>query len=314
MGDAVGQSGSVILAGVLATGLRSATPLLLAALGEMVGQRSGVFNLGIDGVMMMGAFTGFMVAIRSGNLFMGILAGTAVGALMGILISLVTVTLRANQGISGIGTYMLGWGLADFFFRLNYGFVTSVTGFSEVPIPFLSDIPFLGQVLFRHNGLVYLALLLVPFLWFLLFKTTWGLSVRAVGTSPQAADTLGVSVEAIRYSSVTIGGALAGLAGAFITLGYLNMYAPGLTGGRGFIALALVYFGRWNPGGVLLGALLFGVMDAFQLWLQVLGIEFPYEFIVILPYVMTIVILALVGKRVRGRPAALGLPFYRQAR
>ncbi len=312
MGNPLGQ-GSAVLAGVLATGLRSATPLLFAGLGEMLGQRSGVFNLGIDGIMMIGAYAGFITTMRSGNLYLGVLASLVVGAVMGLLTAVVTVTLRAKQGISGVGIYMLGWGLADFFFRLNCGYVTTVKGFSDIRIPFLSDIPVLGPALFRHNWLVYLSLILVPVTWFLLFRTTWGLSVRAAGESPQAADTLGVSVSAVRYSCLIVGGALAGLAGSFITLGYLNMYAPGLTGGRGFIALALVYFGRWNPGGVLTGALLFGVMSAFQVWLQVLGVQFPYEFVVALPYLMTIIILILIGKKARG-PAALGEPFYRNSR
>lgn len=299
------------IVGILATAVRLTTPFLLAALGEMFAQRSGIYNLGVEGVMMMGAFGGFWVALVTGSAWLGILAAMGIGALMGLLMAFISVTMQAEQGISGIGLYMFGWGLAGFLFRLTVGYITSIDGFKPIAIPLLSDIPILGTVLFDHNWMVYFALLMVPITWVILFKTTWGLKVRAVGVTPEAADTLGVSVARVRYTCVIIGSVMAGLAGAFLTLGHTNMYADNITAGRGFIAVALVYFGRWNPWGILGGAFLFSFVDALQLWIQVLGLNIPYEFAVMTPYVLTILALALVAGRI-WEPAALGRPFDRE--
>lgn len=236
-----------------------------------------------------------------------------IGAFMGLLMALVSVTFKAEQGISGIGLFMFGWGLSGLLFRLYVGGITSVEGLKAIKIPLLSNIPFLGPVLFDHNGLVYTAFLLVPLTGFILFKTSWGLNVRAVGNKPEAADTLGVSVVRIRYQCLMVGGMLAALAGAFLTIGQANMYADNITAGRGFIAIALVYFGRWSPWGILLGSLLFSLADSFQSMVQVLGINFPYELAVILPYMVTIIALAISYGRVWA-PAALGKPFQRGTR
>jgi len=299
-----------VLTGVLATGIRLASPLLYAALGEMFAQRSGVFNLGVEGIMLMGAFTSFLVAFSTGNLWLGLLAAMMVGLLMGLLMAFVSVSLRAKQGISGIGIYILGWGLSALFFRLTLGSITTVSGFEPVSISVLSQLPFLGPVLFRQNILVYLALILVPVSAIILSRTTLGLQIKAVGENPEAVDSLGVNVYGIRYLCVTLGGIMAGLGGAFLTIGQMNMFVDNVTAGRGFIAIALVYFGRWNPFGILGGALLFSVLDALQMWVQVLGVALPYELLVMLPYVLTIVVLALAVGRAGG-PAALGKPYVR---
>lgn len=308
-----GVMNSAIIISILAAGIRLATPYLLAALGEMFTQRSGVYNLGVEGIMMMGAFTGFFATLHSGSPLIGIVASLAIGALMGLLMALVSVTFKAEQGISGIGLYMFGWGLSGLLYRLYVGGITSIDGLKTIKIPLLSDIPWLGPIIFDQNGLVYTALVLVPLSGFILFKTSWGLNVRAVGNKPEAADTLGVSVERIRYQCLILGGMLAGLAGAFLTIGQANMYADNITAGRGFIAIALVYFGRWSPWGILLGSLLFSMADSFQSMVQVLGINFPYELAVILPYVVTIIALAISFGRVWA-PAALGKPFQRGTR
>ena len=310
MGDLLTQG---VLLGILATGVRLATPFLLAALGEMFSQRSGVFNLGIEGVMLMGAFVGFFVTLHLGNPIYGILASLGTGAIMGVLMALVSVTFKAEQGISGIGLYMFGWGLSGLLFRLYVGGITSIKGLQPVKIPLLSEIPYLGPILFQHNWLVYLVYILVPFAWFVLYRTTWGLKVRAVGTKPEAADTLGESVESIRYQCLIVGGALAGLAGAFLTVGQANMFVDNITAGRGFIAIALVYFGRWSPWGILAGSLLFSMADSFQSMVQVLGIKFPYELAIIMPYLITIVALAVSFGRVWA-PAALGRAYERGSR
>lgn len=310
MDNLVGQS---IFLGIIATGIRLATPYLLAALGEMFTQRSGIYNLGLEGVMLMGAFAGFFVSLTTGNPYLGLLAGIVIGGLMGVIMGIVSITLKAEQGISGIGLYMFGWGLSGLFFRLYVGGITTIEGLKPVKIPLLSELPFIGSTLFEHNIVVYLAFLLVPVCWLVLYKTGWGLKVRAVGTTPQAADTLGVSVDTIRYQCLILGSMMGGLAGAALTIGNTHMFADNIIAGRGFIAVALVYFGRWSPWGILAGSLLFSMADSVQLWVQVIGINFPYELAVILPYVVTIIALAMTFGRIWA-PAALGKPFERGAR
>jgi simple sugar transport system permease protein len=310
MTDFIDQ-GSLI--GVIATGIRLATPYLLAALGEMLSQRSGVFNLGLEGIMLMGAFAGFYITFVSQSPMLGLLAAIVAGGLMGLLMAFVSVTLQAEQGISGIGLSMLGWGLSGLFFRLYVDGIQTIAGLKPWKIPVLSDIPLLGMMFFNHNIIVYFAFLLVPVFWFVLFRTTWGLCVRAVGMTPQAVDALGVSVTEIRYQCLIIGGMMAGLAGATLTVANTHMFADNITAGRGFIAIALVYFGRWSPWGILAGSLLFSMADSFQLWVQVLGINFPYELAVMLPYIVTIIALMVSFGRV-WPPAALGKPYERGVR
>ncbi len=302
-----------ILIGIIATGIRLAIPYLLAAMGEMLTQRSGVYNLGLEGNMLMGAFFGFYVTFVTHSPMLGILAAIAAGALMGLLMAFVSVTLQAEQGISGIGLSMLGWGLSGLFFRLYVGGIQTIQGLQPWKLPILGDIPVIGPMLFDHNAIVYFAFLLVPVSWFVLFRTTWGLSVRAVGMTPQAVDTLGVSVTKIRYQCLIVGGMLAGLAGATLTVANTHMFVDNITAGRGFIAIALVYFGRWSPWGILAGSLLFSMADSFQLWVQVLGINFPYELAVMLPYLVTIVALMVSFGRI-WQPAALGKPYERGVR
>jgi general nucleoside transport system permease protein len=222
----------------------------------------------------------------------------------------VSVTLQAEQGISGIGFYLFGLGMSDLLFQQTLGTVETVSGFPSIHIPILSDLPIVGRVLFSHNLMVYMAYLLVPVAWFILNKTTIGLKIRAVGENPGAADALGVSVSKVRYMTVTLGGALSGIAGASLSIALLNVFQQNLTSGQGFIAVALVYFGGWRPVGVLAGSLIFSMVNALQLWVQVKGIPIPSEYAVMMPYVLTILVLVLAGQRVRP-PAALSKPFER---
>ena len=306
---------------ILSLGVPFSVALLLAALGEGVNQRAGVFNLGCDGIMSVGAFLAFLPPhfLQGGPLsawapLAGFGAAAAAGVLLGLLFALVTVTFRAPQGIAGIGLQMLGLGVAGTLFRHFIGGVTGVPGVARWPIPGLSRIPYLGGILFDHDPVVYLAFLLVPATWFLLHRTPWGLRVRAAGTYPRAADAMGVSVPRVRYQALMVGGAMAGLGGAYLSLCQAKMFADDLVAGRGFIAVALVYFGRWSPFGIMGGALLFSLAQALQLSIQVSGIAFPYEFAVMLPYVLVIVVLALARRsRVLG-PAALGKPYDREVR
>ena len=302
---------TTVLVGILASGIRLATPYLYAAIGEAFGQRSGVLNLGVEGQMLIGAFAAFYVAFITENLWLGMLAAVVVGALMGLAMAFVTVNLHAEQGISGIGFYLFGLGLSDLLFQKLLGTVETVKGFSKIQIPVLSDLPYVGDIFFRQNILVYIAFLLVPIAWFVLNKTTLGLKIRAVGENPEAADSLGVSVARVRYFTITLGGILSGVAGASLSIALLNVFQQNMTSGLGFIAVALVYFGAWRPWGVLGGALLFSMVNSLQLWIQVLGIPIPSDIAVMMPYVLTILVLVATVSRVRA-PSALTRPFERE--
>lgn len=299
-----------VIIGILTSAIRLATPYLYAAIGEAFSQTSGVLNLGVDGIMQISAFTSFYVALTTGNLWLGLLTGFVVGILMGLLMSVISVTFKAEQGISGIGLHMFGMGLSALLFKTMVGTVKTVVGFPALNIPVLSDIPFLGEIFFQQSIVVYGAFLLVPVAWWFLDKTTWGLKIKAVGQNPAAADSLGVNVNRVRYFSVCLGSGLAGVAGASLSLALVNLFQENLTAGMGFIAVALVYFGGWRPVGILLGSLLFSAVNAFQLWMQVLGVGIKSDVAVMLPYLMTILVLALTTRRVRP-PAALNKPFFR---
>jgi len=299
-----------VIVGILHSGFRLATPYLYAALGEMIGQRSGVLNLGVDGIMLMGAFSAFWVVFNTGNPWLGLVAAIGVGALMGLLMAVISVTMQAEQGISGIGLYLFGLGLSSLLFRVTIGTVEGVSGFSALHIPLLSEIPVIGRIFFQHSLLVYGAYILVPVAWFVLQKTSFGLKIRAVGQNPEAADSLGVSVNGIRYATTIIGSAMAGLGGASLSIGLLNIFQENMTNGLGFIAVALVYFGGWRPFGVMAGALLFATINALQLWAQMLRLPISSDLAVMMPYVLTIVVLALSARQMR-QPAALTKPYER---
>jgi simple sugar transport system permease protein len=296
--------------GILSSAVRLATPYLFAAVGEAIAQSSGVLNLGVDGIMLLGAFASFFVTLSTGSVWLGVLAAMVVGLLMGLLMSVISVTFKAEQGISGIGLYMFGLGLSSLLFKVTVGTVKTVTGFQTVKIPILGDIPVLGEILFQQSLPVYGAFLVVPLAWWFLDRTTWGLKIKAVGHTPAAADSLGVSVVRVRYAGVCLGAVLAGLAGASLSLAMVNLFQENLTAGMGFIAVALVYFGGWRPVTIMGGALLFSFMNALQLWMQVLGVKIPSELAVMLPYVLTIAVLA-VGPSPAREPTALNRPFER---
>lgn len=302
------------IVGILSAGIMLSIPYMIAGLGEMFVQRSGIFNLGVEGIMMLGAFIGFFIELKTGSSFGGFLGAMLVGGLMGVLFALLSVTLRVIQGIAGIGLFMFGWGVASTLFRVYVGGVTTIPGLNAINIPVLSDIPILGPIFFQHNILVYIGFLLVPLCWYLLDKTAWGLKVRAIGTMPRAADTLGVNVERTRYQCLIIGGVLAGLGGAYLSICQTQIFADNITAGRGFIAVALVIFGKWKPVGVMWGALLFSLAHALQRSIQVYGFDFPYEFAVITPYLLVIAVLALSFKSKMMGPTELGIPYDRESR
>jgi simple sugar transport system permease protein len=302
-----------VLIGILTSGIRLATPYLFASIGEMFGQRSGVLNLGVEGMMLMGAFAAFYATYTTGNPWLGLLAAIIVGGMMGLAMAIISVTFQAEQGISGIGVYLFGLGMSDLLFQKTIGTVETVSGFRPVDIPILSDLPIIGPIFFQQSIMVYLAYALVPIAWFVLYRTTFGLKIRAVGENPAAADSLGVSVNRTRYLTVIIGGILAGVAGASLSISLLNVFQQNLTSGLGFIAVALVYFGGWRPFGILFGALLFSMVNALQLWIQALSIPIPFdasELLIMLPYVLTIIVLIFSAGRVR-KPSALSTVYER---
>jgi ABC-type uncharacterized transport system permease subunit len=301
---------TTVIVGILASGIRLATPYLYAALGETFGQKSGVLNLGVEGVMLLGAFAAFYTTFITENYWLGLLAAIIVGGILGLAVAVINVTLKAEQGISGIGVYLFGLGMSELLFQKTLGTVETVGGFPEIYIPFLSDIPIIGEIFFQQKLLVYIAYIMVPLSWFVLSKTTLGLKIRAVGENPEAADTLGVSVSGVRYFTEVFGGVMSGVAGASLSIALLNVFQQNLTSGLGFIAVALVYFGGWRPLGVLVGSLIFSMVNALQLWVQALNIPIPSDIAVMMPYVLTILALVIAVQRVRP-PSALTKPFER---
>ncbi|MXY76042.1 MAG: ABC transporter permease [Acidimicrobiia bacterium] len=301
---------SVLLA-TLASGIRLATPFLLAALGETIGQRSGVLNLGVEGVMLLGAYGAYYATLRTDSILFGILVSLIVGGVMGIVYGVVTLALKAEQGISGIGIFIFGLGLSDLLFQKQVGTPTPIDGLGDVAVPLLGDLPWVGEVIFHQNVLVYVAFLLVPVLWFVINRTPFGLNVRAVGETPEAADSLGVSVDRTRYITIFVGNAMAGLAGGALAL-ELGIFQQNLTNGHGFIAIALVYFGAWRPSGVMAGAMVFGLVSATVLQWKTLGIVVgtTASIVGMFPAVLTILVLVLVSRRT-GQPSALTRPFER---
>lgn len=306
------ELGAILAPSVFASAIRLATPYVFASIGEMFGQRSGVLNLGVDGIMLMGAFFAYYGALMTGNLLLAVIAAIVIGGLMGLAMAFISVTLKAEQGISGIGVYLFGLGMSELLFQKLVGTPRSVEGFSRLPIPILSDIQFLniGEIFFNHNLLVYVAFALVPIAAFVLSRTPFGLMIRAVGQNPEAADAMGINVARVRYMTVTLGGVLAGLAGASLSIALLKVFQQNLTSGLGFIAVALVYFGRWRPFGVLVGAMLFSFVNALQLQISAIGIDVPAEFAVMAPYVITIIALVFASKQTE-KPTALTKPFDR---
>lgn len=300
-----------VFAGFLAASVRMSIPILLAALGAMFAEKSGVLNIGLEGMMLIGCFVGFITVHYSGNLWLGAAVALLVGALAGLGLAFYAVTLRANQVVVGIAFNLLMLGVSAYFFRLAFGSGTAsprITPFAPIDFGPLAEIPVIGPLLFQHDPLTYLSLLLVLIGWLVMHRSTIGLSIKAVGEHPEAAETLGLDPIAIRYAAVAISGALAGLGGAFLSISATGVFLDNMTAGRGYIALAILILGRRHPFGVLVAALLFGAAEALQLRAQLLPIGVPLQFLIMLPYVLTIVVLAVSASR-SGAPAALGTPY-----
>jgi len=299
----------VITTSVLASAIRQSTPLVLGALCGILCERSGVMNIGIEGQMLVAAFTGFLVNVWTGNLYLAVLAGLAAGAFSGLLLAFMSVTLKIDQIISGTVINILAFGLTGYFYPVG---MSAACKLKVVKIPLLSELPLFGPVFFTVSPIAFSAILLVLIFHYLLFHTPWGLRTRASGEHPKAADTMGVNVFLVRYTRVIAGGGLAGLAGAFLSLEAVGAFERGMTNGRGFIALAIMIFGKWTPLGAWGAALLFGLSTAVQTQLQFGGgITIPHQFTGMLPYLITIVVLAIFVRRNRP-PAAIGIPYEKE--
>lgn len=301
-GETLEPSLLLMVTGFLAAAVRVATPLLIAALGETLTERGGVINLGLEGAMLTGALAAVLGTEAIGP-WVGVLASVLAGAILMLLLALVAIRLRADQIIAGTALTLAAVGITGAVYRQTHGITgarPSVETFNTLPVPLLSKIPVAGPAFFEQPVLVYVGFLAVPLIWWLIFRTRWGLNLRAAGESPEAAHANGVRVGRTRAMGVILGGALGGLAGGTLVLAQVGAFAERMTAGRGFVAIAIVVLGRWHPIGVAVAALLFGVLTALQYLFQALGVAVPYQVFLMLPYLLTL--LALAG--FRGRSAA----------
>jgi simple sugar transport system permease protein len=300
---------------LIALTLAAGTPLVFAAMGELVTEKSGVLNLGVEGMMLVGAVCAFIVTAKTHSPWAGVAAGMAAGAALSLLFAVVALSLLANQVATGLALSLFGVGLSAFV-GLDYVSVV-IEGLKPLALPHLSSLPVVGELLFAHNPLVYLSLALFVGVELFLYRTRAGLVLRAVGESPQAAHAIGYRVIAIRYAAVLFGGACAGLGGAYLAIAYTPLWVEGMTAGRGWIALALVVFATWKPSRVLLGAYLFGGVTLAQFQAQAAGVEVPSQTLAMLPYVATILVLAIISRDAvairQNAPASLGRPFHPDA-
>ncbi len=303
---------------VLASALRIATPLLLAALGEMVTERAGVLNLGIEGTITVGAFSSFIVADKADSLWLGVLSGVMAGILLSLLMAVLVSSIRVEQVVAGLALNLFGIGMAFYLFRAYYpqsgsGQTPRSDTFDFAEIPVLADIPAVGEVLFSQHWLTYAAIGMCPVLWYGLNRTQFGLELRSVGNNPAACDMRGVNVTRVQYLALAFGGAMAGLAGAFLSVFLSGLFFVDVAAGRGWIAVAIVIFGNWRIGRILVGALFFGYLDAYQLSLQARGVDVPHQLLLALPFVLTIAAL-VVNRRRSHEPLHLGVPYFRGER
>ena len=298
-----------ITTAVLASAVRHSTPLVLGALCGLLNERSGVINIGIEGMMLLSAFVAYLFNVWTGNLLIAVLGGVLTGAMMGLFHAFMSVTLKLDQVIGGSVINIVALGLTGYFYQTG---LTTSGKLSAIPLGPLAKIPLVGPVLFDNPPITYAAIVLVFTVQFVLFRTKWGLRTRAVGEHPRAADTVGIDVYLMRYVNVIMGGAIAGLAGAFLTLEAVGSFERNMTNGRGFIALAVMLFGKYNPIGAWGAALFFGFTTAMQTQLQFMGFtQIPHQFIGMIPYVMTILVLAGFVGRTRV-PAADGVPYEKE--
>lgn len=301
-------TGAIII-NLFTTMIRLATPLLIAAMGELVVERSGIMNLSVEGMMLMGALTGFMVSLNTGSLWIGLLASVFSGVLMALLLAFLSITLKVDQTVTGLALNLFSSGLTLFIFRALYDKHNAISEiFPILPIPYLSEIPYVGEIFFSHRGLTYFAFLCIPVIAFFLNRTKIGLAIRSTGENPHAVETRGLNVSTLRYLAVIFGGMMAGLAGSFFTNGISSRFVPEITAGRGWLAIIIVIAGNWQPGRMVMATLIFALLDAFQYTLQGVGMDIPFQLLLAMPYVIALII--LMSSQVRSRmPGVLGVPY-----
>lgn len=305
---------AAVIVSVLTATLRIATPLIFASLGELLSQRGGILNLGLEGTMLLSAFAAYCVSYFTGSSVIGLLAGALTGMFMNAFMSFMTVTLKLEQMVAGLATNFFGSGMSLFLYMTWFGGRSpTIIPLDETPIPLLSEIPYLGDIFFHQQILTYLALALVPGVWYLLFRTRFGLELRSIGENPKVADTKGLSVPLRQYAAMLIGGALIGLGGSFLTIASAVRFVPEISAGRGWLALVIVIAGNWKPGGILIACIAFSFLDALQLQIQGVGLQVPYQLMLALPYVVAIVLMVL-KRNTSEEPARLGVPYFRGER
>jgi simple sugar transport system permease protein len=296
--------------------LLSMVPFVLAGQGTMLGGRTGVFNVAQEGIMLVGASFGFLVGYFTGNIFLGVLAAMIIGGIFGLALAYFTTSLKMDQFVIGLSLFFIGVGLSTLIPKLVIGITLTpplIPTLKEVPIPLFSQIPFIGEIFFQQNWMVYLSIVLSILLWYFLYKTSYGLELRSVGENPQAADSLGVNVNRTRYLTAIIGGMLIGLAGAYLPMVYTGTFTEGMVKGRGWLAIALTFFGGWSPLPIFFGSLFFAGVEVIAYRVQVVGVAIPYQFLLMLPYVATILVMMVSFKRSRV-PAFLGQNYDRERR
>jgi ABC-type uncharacterized transport system permease subunit len=303
------------ISGLIASMLELSVPMAFAALGEVISERGGVINLGTEGVMLVGAISAFSASFFMHDNLLGVLLGAFFGGLIGLLMAFISISLKQDQILSGLGIYFLGLGLSGFVYEALFSQIGStirIEGFPKLPIPLLSSIPVLGNSLFSQDIIEYMAFVALIIVILVIGRTTFGLNLRAVGENPSAADTLGVNVAKVRYIAVIAGAALAGIGGAYLAISSHAFQAENITAGRGFIAVAMVYFGKWRPARAFFGTFLFGAAYLLGSFFQVVGSFIPYYFLLMVPYALTLAILVAIARRAR-QPSALGVPYTRES-
>ncbi len=305
----------LVIIALLFAAVQSGTILLFPTIGEIFAERSGILNLGVEGMMIMGAFFGFVVAYETKNPYIGFIAGMIAGGMTALIHAFISITLRGNQVVSGLALTIFGLGFTNFYGQKWINLKLTVTP-SQISVPLLSKIPYIGPIFFKQDALVYTSYIFAIVMWFILYKTKVGVHLRAVGQNARASDAMGVNVYATRYWWTFFGGLLAGAGGAYLTIAYAPFWLDGMTAGRGWIALALVIFAMWDPLNAMIGAYLFGGIDALQLQLQAIGVTIPSSLLNMLPYLLTLIVIVVATLIVRVRhisaPRELGVPYNRE--
>lgn len=305
-----------LIISIFASAFRMATIILLAALGELVVERSGVLNLSVEGMMLSGALAGFLGAYFSGSLWIGVLSAMVVGVLTSMIYGVIAVLFQVDQTVTGLAVNFFLSGMTFYLYRTIFpdvgtAGIPSISRFPVVNIPLLSEIPYIGRLFFSQQLLTYIAVVMVVVIWVYFYRTKSGLILRTMGENPRAVDMKGVNVTRYRFFAVMFGGLMAGLAGSFITLASAGIFAIDMTAGRGWLAIAIIIFGDWKPGKILLAAIFFGFIDALQMQLQTMGFQLPFQLFLALPYLLTVVAV-FIGRKKKGQPLSLGVAYLRE--